>query len=85
MENLSQKEFRFVIEALQRRKEQLRAKLDQGDLDEDAAGGVGEDLMLCESLITFFEGEKDEEFERSKEEVAKTFDLEAVRAEIDKG
>ena len=83
MERLSVKEIRVVITALEARREALQARLDQGDLDEDAAGDVAEDLLLCGSLIQFFESERNEELARSKREVGESFDLESIRLKLE--
>lgn len=83
MERLSVKEIRVVITALEARREALQARLDQGDLDEDAAGDVAEDLLLCGSLIQFFENERNEELARSKREVGESFDLESIRLKLE--
>jgi hypothetical protein len=62
----------------------LKEKLQRHDISEDDAADVTTDLCTYESLITFFEREKEVQMDRAQADVAKKFDLEAIREHIKK-
>jgi len=84
MEDLSYKELNLVLDALVTQHVALKKKLQRHDISEEDAADATTDLCTYESLITFFEREKEAQMDRAQADVAKKFDLEAIREQIRK-
>lgn len=66
MESLSIKEIHLVIEALDRLRLGMNARLREGKLGDVEAASLGDDAQICDGLIELFRREKKRKLRRKK-------------------